>query len=127
LPARLEADTEARRIQAYLGAHDPGEHDVARTVLHRVGPIDPMLLHQHGLAAKVGRDGGDLTGVVRLIPADRYEGVRALSERIGHEVLELQGLGERRIWLAMRRGARRRVAIGTLVWALRAHASSLDN
>lgn len=39
----------------------------------------------------------------------------------------VQGLGERRIWLAMRRGARRRVAVGTLVRALRAQARSLEN
>lgn len=39
----------------------------------------------------------------------------------------VQGLGERRIWLALRWGARRRRAVGTVVRALRAQASSLES
>jgi DNA-binding transcriptional LysR family regulator len=37
----------------------------------------------------------------------------------------VEGLGERRIWLAMRAGVRRRVAVQTLVEALRAQAAAL--
>ncbi|MBX6748870.1 MAG: LysR family transcriptional regulator [Micromonosporaceae bacterium] len=39
----------------------------------------------------------------------------------------VEGLGERRIWLAMRAGVRRRVAIQTLVVALRAQAAALGH
>ena len=38
----------------------------------------------------------------------------------------VDGLGERRIWLATRRGVRRRVAVETLVQALRAQALALE-
>ena len=56
------------------------------------GQFDPSLLHQHGLEAELGRDGGDLPGVVGLDTADGHQGVRALGERIRDEVLELAGL-----------------------------------
>jgi DNA-binding transcriptional LysR family regulator len=39
----------------------------------------------------------------------------------------VEGLGERRIWLAMRAGVRRRVAVQTLVAALRAQATALGH
>jgi DNA-binding transcriptional LysR family regulator len=39
---------------------------------------------------------------------------------------QVDGLGERRIWLAMRRGVRPRVAVQTLVRALRMQALALD-
>jgi hypothetical protein len=39
----------------------------------------------------------------------------------------VEGLGERRIWLAARAGVRRRVAVDTLVRALRDQAAALDS
>lgn len=39
----------------------------------------------------------------------------------------VEGLGQRRIWLAMRAGVRRRVAVQTLVAALRAQAAALGH
>ena len=47
LPALLEADAEARLDQPDIGAHDPGQLDVAHPVIHRIGPVHPALLDQH--------------------------------------------------------------------------------
>ena len=82
LPAVLELDAEPGRVEPDVGAHDPGQQDVADLVVDRIGPVDPALLHQHGLQAELGRDGGDLPGVVGLHAADRHQGVGALGERV---------------------------------------------
>ena len=37
LPTVLESDSEARRIEAYVGAHDAGEQDVADLVVDGIG------------------------------------------------------------------------------------------
>ncbi len=44
------------------------------------------------LEAEVRGDGGDLAGVVGLVAADGDQGVGALREGVGDEVLELAGL-----------------------------------
>ena len=44
------------------------------------------------LRPEVRGDGGDLTGVVGLVAADRHQGVGALRQRVGDDVLELAGL-----------------------------------
>ena len=92
LPGVPEADVEAGLVEADLGAHDPAEHDVADAVVDGVGPVDPLLLHQHAAQPEVRRDGGDLPGVVRLVPTDADEGVGALGQRLRHQVLELADL-----------------------------------
>ncbi len=92
LPALLEADPEARLHEPHVGAHEPGEEDVADAVVGDVGPVDPALLHEHALEAGHRGRGRDLAGVVRLDATDRHERVAALRQRVGHEVLELARL-----------------------------------
>src|SRR5579885_536174 len=89
LPARPERDVEARVDEAHIGAHQPREEDVADLVVDRVGPVDPMLLHEHALQAEPRGDSRDLSRVVRLHAADRDERVAALRQRVRGEVLEL--------------------------------------
>ena len=91
-PRLLEPDAEPGRRESHVGAHEPRQQDVADPVVHGIRPVDPVLLHEHGLHAEVRGDGGDLPGVVGLHAADRDERVGALGERVGHEVLELAGL-----------------------------------
>jgi hypothetical protein len=83
LPRVADADVEAMRVQARVGAHHPREQDVADLVVHRVVPGDPLLLHEAALQAEVGRDRRDLAGVVGLVAADRDEGVGAGGEASG--------------------------------------------
>src|SRR5699024_9772208 len=92
LPARADADVEARRIEADIGAHDARELDIADLVVARIIPIDPALLHEAGPETEVGGHGRDLAGVVGLVAADRDEGVRARGEDVGDDVLELARL-----------------------------------
>ena len=80
------------RVEAHLGAHDARQHDVADPVVDRVRPVDPALLDEHGLEAELRGHRGDLAGVVGLVAADRHEGVGALREHVGDDVLELAGL-----------------------------------
>ena len=95
------ADVEAGVDEADVGAHDPREQDVADLVVDGVGPVDPVLLHEHAAQPELRGDGGDLPRVVRLHAADRDERVAALCERVGGEVLELAHLvaavGEARV------------------------------
>ena len=88
----LDADAEAGRVEPDVGAHDPREQDVADPVVDRVRPVHPALLHQPGLQPELGRDRGDLAGVVRLVAADRDERVGPLGQRVRDDVLELAGL-----------------------------------
>ena len=67
-PRLLEPDVEARRVEPHVGAHDARQQDVADPVVDRVGPVDPVLLHQHGLEAEVRGHRGHLAGVVGLQP-----------------------------------------------------------
>ena len=103
LPPRVaEADVEAGRVEPHLGAHDPAQQDVADLGAERVGPLrHPVLLHQHALQPEVRGHRGDLAGVVGLVATDRDQGVRALGQRLGDEVLQLAGLvaavGEARV------------------------------
>src|SRR5699024_5083883 len=92
LPARADADVEARRIETDIGAHEARELDIADLVVARIIPIDPALLHEAGLETEVGGHGRDLAGVVGLVAADRDEGVRARGEDVGNDVLELARL-----------------------------------
>jgi hypothetical protein len=92
LPRVADADVEAVRVQARVGAHHPREQDVADLVVHRVVPGDPLLLHEAALQAEVCRDRGDLPGVVGLVAADRHEGVGAGGEDVGDDVFELADL-----------------------------------
>ena len=91
-PALAEPDVEARVGQPHVGAHDPREQDVADLLVARVVPVDPVLLHEHAGKAEVRCDRRDLARVVGLHAADRDEGVAALRERVGGEVLELAHL-----------------------------------
>ena len=92
LPALLEADPEPGLDECYLGAHDSRQQDVADSVVHRVRPIDPTLLHQAGLEAELGRDRGNLSSVIRLHAANRDQMCRALGEGVRDQVLQLAGL-----------------------------------
>src|SRR5580704_11723492 len=92
LPAVLEADAEPCLYQTDVGPHDAGQQDVADLVVDRVRPVHPALLNQDGLQACPGGDRGDLPRVVGLHPADADQGVRALPERVGDQVLQLPGL-----------------------------------
>ena len=92
LPALLEADPEAGRVQAHVGAHEAAQQDVADAVVGDVGPVDPVLLDQHAAEAGVGRDRRDLAGVVGLDAADRDQRVAALRQRVRQQVLELADL-----------------------------------
>ena len=89
LPAGTDADVEAGSVQAYIGT---GMRDIwmlPTLVIHRVGVIDPVFLHQHTLHSQVGCDRGDLAGLVRLDTADGHQRVATLGERLGNQVLEL--------------------------------------
>jgi hypothetical protein len=101
LPARPEPDVEAARVEPHVGAHDPREQDVPDLVVDGVGPLDPVLLHEHAAEPEPRGDGRHLARVVRLHAADRDERVAALNERVGGEVLELPHLvpaeGEARV------------------------------
>ena len=92
LPRVTDADVEAVRVEARVGAHHPREQDVADLVVDRVVPRHPLLLHETALQAEVGGDRGDLAGVVRLVAADGDEGVGAAGEHVGDDVLELADL-----------------------------------
>ena len=70
LPRPADADVEAGWVEAYVGAHDPGQEDVADRSL----PGSSQFTHFPGRAgteAELGRDGRDLAGVVGLVAADR--------------------------------------------------------
>ncbi len=92
LPAGFDADPELRFDKLHVGAHDPGQQDIADPVVKRVRPVDPAFLYQHGLEAQTCRDRGNLPGVVGLHPADRDQRVRSLRQRVWHEVLQLANL-----------------------------------
>ena len=66
--------------------------NVADPVVHRVGPVDPALLHQAGFEAQLGRHGRHLPSVVGLHATDRDEMRRALRQSVRDEVLQLAGL-----------------------------------
>ncbi|MNK89185.1 hypothetical protein D3C87_1091850 [compost metagenome] len=89
LPTRSNADVEACCIQPHVGAHDPRHLDVADAVVHGVGVVHPVLLHQHTLHAQVGGDRSNLAGLVGLDAADRHQGVAALIDGFGNQVFEL--------------------------------------
>src|SRR5690606_28619225 len=92
LPALLEADPEPGPHQPYVGPGEPADEDVADLVVHGVRPVDPALLHEHALEAGAGGDGGHLAGVVGLHAADGHQGVAALVEGVGDQVLQFAGL-----------------------------------
>ena len=92
LPARPDADVEARRVEPHVGAHDPREEDVPDLVVDDVGPLDPALLHEHAPEPQPGGHGRHLSRVVRLHAADRDERVAPLRQRLGGQVLELAHL-----------------------------------
>ncbi len=92
LPAIADPDVEPGGIHADVPTHDAGELDVADLVVDHVGPVDPPLLHGHGLEAEVGGDPCDLAGVVGLHPTDRHERVAPRRECVRGEVLELTHL-----------------------------------
>src|SRR5713101_459078 len=92
LPARPERDVEARVDESHVRTHDPRQQDVPDLVVDDVGPIHPLLLHEHALQPELRRDRRDLARVVRLHAADRDERVATLGERVRDEVLELAHL-----------------------------------
>ncbi len=91
-PAVADPDVEPGVVEPNIAAHDPGQLNVADSVIDDVGPVDPMFLDGHGLETQVAGDTGHLPSVVRLHAADRHEGVAALRERLGNQVLELADL-----------------------------------
>ena len=52
----------------------------------------PALLHHPAFHPDLGRDRGDLTGVVGLHAADRHQRVGIRRDRVGHDVFELAQL-----------------------------------
>ena len=92
LPARLEPDPEAGRVEADVRAHEAAHQDVARAVVRDVRPLHPVLLDEHALQARVRSDSRDLAGVVGLDAADGDERVAALGDRVREEVLQLAHL-----------------------------------
>jgi hypothetical protein len=92
LPARLDADVEAGLDEFDLSPHDARQQDVPDPVVDRIGPVNPALLDEPGRQAEPGRDGGYLSGVVGLHPADGDQVRRAHCEGIGYQVLQLADL-----------------------------------
>ena len=88
-PAGADANVKARSIQAHIGAHDAAHLDVAHAVVHRVGVVHPVLLHQHALHAQVRSHGGHLARLVGLDAANRHQRVVAARNRFGNQVLHL--------------------------------------
>jgi hypothetical protein len=83
LPARSDADVEARVREPDVSAHDPREEDVPDALVAGVVPVDPVLLDEHAPETEPRRDGGHLPRVVRLNTADRDERVATLRQRVG--------------------------------------------
>jgi hypothetical protein len=92
LPRLSDADVEPGRVDADLGAHHPGQQDVADAVVDRLVPGHPLLLDQACLQAEVCGDGGHLPRVVGLDAPDRDEGVRPTGQHVGDDVLQLADL-----------------------------------
>ena len=92
LPAVADADVEPGVVHPDVAAHDARQLDVPDTLIARVRPLNPMLLHRHRLQADVTGDTGDLASVVRLDPTDRHQRVAPFGEGVRHEVLELADL-----------------------------------
>ena len=90
-PSSAKADVETFLDQPHVGAHDPGQQDIADTVVHRVLVGHPVLLHEDALHPDVRRDGRDLASLVRLDSADRHERV-GLEACFGDQVFELAEL-----------------------------------
>ena len=91
-PAGADADVKARRIQAHVGAHDAAHLDVAHAVVHRVGIVHPVLLHQHALHAQVRGHRSYLARLVGLDAANRHQRVVATCNGFGDQVFELASL-----------------------------------
>ena len=91
-PAGADANVKARSIQAHIGAHDAAHLDVAHAVVHRVGVVHPVLLHQHALHAQVCSHGGHLARLVGLDAADGDQRVVAACDGFGDQVFELARL-----------------------------------
>ena len=92
LPAGADANVKARSIQAHIGAHDATHLDVAHAVVHRIGVVHPVLLHEHAFHAQMRRHGGHLACLVGLDAANRYQRVAATRNRFGNQVLHLARL-----------------------------------
>ena len=92
LPALLEPDAEARAHEANVRPHQSAEQNVADAVVGHVGPIDPTLLDEDALHARLRGRRGHLPCVVRLHAADRHERVASVGQRVGHQVFEFSDL-----------------------------------
>lgn len=63
-------DTECRRIQSDITAHESRELNVADLFITRVFPVHPVFLDGSGFEAEACCDGCDGAGVVGLDAAD---------------------------------------------------------
>lgn len=74
-------------------AHQTGQLYIPDFFIRRIFPSgDPVFLDEGDVQAEGGGGGGDLAGVIGLDAADGDEGVAALGEGFGEEVLQFAGL-----------------------------------
>src|SRR5690606_32571333 len=92
LPAFLEADAELGADEPDVRAGQSAEQDVADPVVDGIRPVDPTFLDQDAFHPGAGGHRGDLASVIGLHAADGDEGVAALRQGVGDQVLELAGL-----------------------------------
>jgi hypothetical protein len=91
-PAAPEPDVEPLVDQPHVGAHQPAHHDVADPVVHRIGIVHPVFLHQHAGQAQLGGHRRHHARVVGLDAAYRDQRVATLFQGLRNQVFQLAQL-----------------------------------
>ena len=92
LPRIAETNVESSRVESNVSTENSRKQNVAGFLVLGFVVVDPMLLDDDCFQAQLGGHRGHLTGVVGLNTTDGYEGVAALRQGIGGQVLEFARL-----------------------------------
>ena len=92
LPRIAETNVESSRVESNVRTEDPREQNVAGFLVLDFVVVDPMLLDDYCPEAQLGGHGRHLSGVVGLNATDGHEGVAAVRQGIGGQVLEFARL-----------------------------------